>query len=293
MAVERGMYLVRDGELTVPCRLRGRLAKSKSTHNAVCVGDEVEYSLNGDTGVIERLRPRRTCLARRVDAFGRRAGAEQLIVANVDTAVIVMAAAQPPVKTGTIERYLLAAGNGGLEPVLCINKADLDPTAALSAADRYCRQLAVVVTSTVTGEGLDGLRRLLDGRVSVFTGPSGVGKSSLLNALDPDLGLTTGTVSQASGRGTHTTTGVRLYQLPSGGLVVDTPGHRRLELWQTGGPDGSLFPELGAVAARCRYRNCTHTHEPDCAVKEAVLAGDLDRERYRQFVALSGHKAPF
>ncbi|MEW6524729.1 MAG: ribosome small subunit-dependent GTPase A [Bacillota bacterium] len=288
VAVLRGRCLVRHGDETISCRVRGNLIKGKAGSTCpVCVGDEVELVKSGGEGVIQRIYPRRTKLSRRVNNH-----VEQVIAANVDQAVIVVAAAHPPARTGTIERYLISATAGGLSPLLCVNKIDLDERAARAVAARYQDQLGVILTSTVTGAGLAQLRLALASRISVFTGPSGVGKSSLLNALEPGLDLASGEVTDY-GKGRHTTTGSWLVELSTGGLVVDTPGHRAIDLWYQEGPSGSTFPEIADIGTGCRFRNCSHTHEPGCAVKEAVQNGEVDVERYRQYVKLAGFQPVF
>ena len=280
-----GLYRVKVGEATLTCSLRGRLRREGAGASRLFIGDVVRVSLSGpDRGVIEAVQPR-TAAWTRLDPLLPLA---HTTAVNVQLAVIVLAAREPLFNIQTAERYLVQARSGGLEPVVCINKVDL--AADREDLDRAAAELrqngvGVHLTSTVTGEGLADLVTMLSGHSSVFLGPSGVGKTSLLNALQPGAGLATGAVS-GSGRGRHTTTAVRAVQLDTG-LAIDTPGQRTLGLWGAGEDDlASAFPDIVAVANECRFRDCTHTHEPGCAVKTALESGSIDERRYRHYVRL-------
>jgi ribosome biogenesis GTPase len=189
---------------------------------------------------------------------------EKVIVANVDRMVIVAAIASPPLRTGLIDRYMIAAARGGIESILCVNKLDL--SADTSALEGY--EIPLVRCSTVTGEGIEELRNMLAGRVAVLTGHSGVGKSSLLNALTKQDQARVGTLSEETGKGQHTTTASRLYHLQNGARIIDTPGIREFGLGPvTLGELKAAFPEF--TGERCQFRDCHHKEEPGCTIREA------------------------
>ncbi|HET6573551.1 MAG TPA: ribosome small subunit-dependent GTPase A [Fimbriiglobus sp.] len=234
-------------------------------------------------GMIERVEPRHGVLTR---ASRRR---EHVLVANVDQLVIVMSLVEPTLKPHLIDRYVAAALKGGLAPVVCLNKADLaDPVALQPMIGAYSQQgVPAVLTSAVTGFGVDRLRELLRGRATVFSGQSGVGKSSLLNAVQAGLGLQVREVSESSQKGRHTTTTAELIRLASGGWVVDTPGIRQFQLWDTRPEEvEGYFREFGPFVALCGFPDCTHTHEANCAVKDAVARNLLSQRRYQSYLGL-------
>ncbi|WP_324668857.1 ribosome small subunit-dependent GTPase A [Geochorda subterranea] len=277
--------------------VRGRLKKGKRTATApVCIGDEVEVTpLSEGQAVIERVLPRRTCLVRRTPLGGRRTHGKappvQVLAANVDVVVIVVPA--PAVRSTVIDRFLQVASSGGVQPVLCVNKMDLvpEPAARQHVAEvvtPYIRSgIPVVLTSAATRQGVDELAALLRGNLVAFIGPSGAGKTSLLNALCPGLDLRTREVD-ARGRGRHTTTTSAIYDI-GGALVVDTPGLREVAFAldeKDAGDPLLLFEDIAGLAARSRFQDCSHVHEPGCAVKAAVACGELDEARYREYLRL-------
>ena len=228
-------------------------------------------------GMIEAVEPRRTLLCR--ESRGRR----HVIVANVDQVVIVGSAALPGLKPALIDRLLVAAEAAGIRPLVCINKADLvDAAALVPLAGVYARMgYPVILCSAATGMGIDRLAAELPGRLTAIVGQSGVGKSSLLNALDPALGLPVATVSRENEKGRHTTTTARLVPHRHGGTFVDTPGVRQFALWQfVAAEAASSFRDLRPFANHCRFPDCTHAHEADCAVKHAVADGLLETRRW-------------
>ncbi|MBE3590128.1 MAG: ribosome small subunit-dependent GTPase A [Firmicutes bacterium] len=286
-------FTVEVDQREVACVLRGRLKREwRRTTNVVVVGDVVEVTrLDDGTGVIEHVAPRRTELARP----GFR-GETQVMAANVDRLVAVQAARQPAFQRRLVERFLALGRQAGIDVLVVVNKCDLVDEALVRSwiAPLIESGVDVLRTSAVTGEGLDELRARLSGKVSVLAGKSGVGKSSIVNALLPGMAAArTRAVSGASARnpGQHTTTASRLYKLPVGGYLVDTPGVRELGLFE-GAEDavGDVFPEIERYAAGCRFRDCTHTHEPRCAVKEAVARGEIDEDRYRHYVKLRSRR---
>jgi ribosome biogenesis GTPase len=242
-----------------------------------------EGRMTTDEGVIERVEPRRGVLKR---ASRRR---EHVLVANVDALVIVISLVEPALKPHLIDRYIAAALKGELEPVLCLNKADLaDPVELQPLVGAYS-QLGVptLLTSAKTGQGIDRIRGLLRGRATVFSGQSGVGKSSLLNAVQPGLGLRVREVSDVNQKGKHTTTTAELIRLECGGWVVDTPGVRQLQMWDTIPEEvEGYFREFRPYVPLCRFPDCTHIHEIGCAVKDAVRRKQISERRYQSYYGM-------
>lgn len=274
----------------VGCRVPGRLKKGRRREKQpAVVGDYVlvELEAGGETGVIALVQERTTKLSRRASGSSR---IEQVVVANVDGLLIVVALRSPPLRARFIDRLLVAADVGGLEPVICLNKVDLASSAAEAARELALYEslgYRVLRCSVVTGAGVDELGGVLRDRTFVVAGQSGVGKSSLLNAVDPALQLRTGEMSEANDRGCHTTTWVSLLPLAGGGYVVDTPGIRSFSMWDVEADQlGHHFREFAPLLASCHYPSCTHTHEPRCAIKRAVESGAIDPERYESYVAI-------
>jgi ribosome biogenesis GTPase len=279
-------YVETDDGRAFRCTVR-RLLKSLATdeRSVVTTGDRVWIQPSPVAGeaVIERVEPRHGVLTR---ASRRK---EHVLVANVDQVAIVVSLVQPDLKPHLIDRYLATAVKGGLTPVLCLNKIDLaDPVELQPLVGAYS-QLGVTtfLTSAATGVGLDRLRDQLRGRATVFSGQSGVGKSSLLNAVQPGLGLRVKEVSEMTSKGQHTTTAAELIRLEFGGWVVDTPGVRQLQLWDTRPEEvEGFFPEFRPLVPLCGFPDCTHTHEQRCAVKEAVARRRVSERRYYSYLGL-------
>ncbi len=273
-----------DGRV-LTCSIR-RLVRTlaREARSAVVAGDRVLFSQAGSgDGVIERVEPRSSALSR----ISRRVA--HVIVANVDQAVIVASVGEPDLKLGLIDRFLCSAEKGGIQGIVCINKIDLGPAARLQPiVGQYARLgYPVVLTNALTGEGLDQLARLLTGKETVFAGQSGVGKSSLLNALQPGLGRATGEVSSETAKGTHTTRVAELLALDGGGWVVDTPGVRQMQLWDVQPQEvRDLFIEFRPFAPACRFPGCSHSHETGCAVQTAVDEGLISPLRYQSYVRI-------
>ena len=267
------------------CAIRG-LLKDMSTdlRHVVVAGDIVWIRPEaGNEGLIEQIEPRRHILSRTSK------GRQQILVANVDQLVIVASAAEPNLKPNLIDRFLVEAERMQIEPILCINKIDLvDPADLMPLVGVYGQMgYQVLLISAATGQGIDRLRRLLAGAESVVAGQSGVGKSSLLNAIEPDLALRVGEVSRENEKGKHTTTVASLIPLAMGGYVVDTPGIRQFQLWDIVPEEvGGLYRDIRPYVSLCRFPDCTHTHEANCAVKDAVADNRLDARRYESFCHL-------
>ncbi len=303
-----GVWQVRldDGQ-TVEAALRGRLKKSNSGKRAdgslrrdtitaaaetlkLAVGDDVrvERATRDDAWAIAEILPRRSRLARRAPGGGQ---GERIVAANVDQVVIMFAAAKPEPHPRMLDRFLVIAEGNELAPRIIINKVDLvgedEVRARFAAYERI--GYPVHYTAVKSGIGLDGVRASLDGRRSVVTGPSGVGKSSLLNAIFPGAQLRVGAISESVNKGRHTTVGSVMLPLPDAhdGYVIDTPGLREVGLWAL--PANELdrcFPEMRTRRDECRFGDCRHVAEPDCAVRDAVASGEISAERYDSYLRL-------
>ena len=259
-------------------------ARQVQRETPVAVGDVVEFTPSGDNqGGIEFVHPRKTRFSRPKVGDDN---VEQVIVANVDQMVIVVSVAQPVFKQHLIDRFTVSAFKGGLRPVVVINKVDLKHKVDIARMKTIYESIDVpcVATSCATNTGADELRRLLSNHESMFVGHSGTGKSSLVNMLQPGLKLRTGDVSQATDKGTHTTTAVEIYPLDAGGFVADTPGLKVLGLWDLEKDElGYLFPEFESYRDSCRFSRCSHLHEPQCAVRQAVNEGVIFPERFASY----------
>ena len=273
----------READCVVPSEIARR------QRSALAVGDRVVAEpVEGNLWRLVSILPRRTVLSR-PDPFNPRV--ERLIAANIDIAVNVVSIKAPPLRPRLIDRFLIAIERGGARPAICVNKIDLarDREAALQPLRVY-EELAVpvVVCSTRSGEGIDALRALIEGKICAFVGHSGVGKSSILNALDARLQLATADVQKKRGTGRHTTTASTLFDLGAETYLNDTPGIREFGLWDIT-PESlrEAFPEFQEVAERCRFNDCSHIHEPDCEVKKRVERGEISPARYETYVRIS------
>ncbi|MCU0490685.1 MAG: ribosome small subunit-dependent GTPase A [Chloroflexaceae bacterium] len=291
LRAQSGFFWVQTEAGVLECKLRGRLKKERQSSDIAVIGDEVEVTrVSPREGAIEAVSPRRTRLSRRA-AGSRGLWKEDVLVANVDQVLLVFACANPPFTPRMLDRYLAIVELSNLPTLIVANKTDLvgdDQAHAMFAA--YERiGYEVIYTSPKTGAGIASLRDHLAGRISVVTGKSGVGKSSLLNAVQPGLSLATGDVSATLNKGRHTTTVAELHplSLPGGGYVADTPGIREIGLWRFPAEELAwCYREFRPVLDACYFASCTHTHEPECGVRAAVERGEISAERYESYVKL-------
>lgn len=305
-----GTYFVHTPDGSVTCSISSRLRKeliypiadrSSIIHHRVqevrdirqidpvAIGDCVRflYADEGSTGVITEVLPRRNKLAR--SAAGKKE-LEQVIAANIDQIVMVFAAARPEPKWNLLDRYLVTAEAAEIPALICLTKLDLIDDGAFEdeLSEYQALGYRIIRTSIVDQRGIDDLRDSLRGKTSVLIGKSGVGKTSLLNAVQPGLGLRVGEVSQRLNKGKHTTTQLEMIGLDTGGGIIDTPGMREFEAWQLDDGDLALmFPEMRSLVGICRFGlDCTHTREPGCAIVQAVAQGRVSERRYHSYVRM-------
>lgn len=282
---QSGFFFVRTEQGDFVCQLRGRLKQGPRQSDIIAVGDRVKISTQPDNqGMIEEVETRQRMVSRQDPT--PKGIYQQIIIANPDQAVFVYACANPTPRLRMLDRFLVIAEKQNIPALIIANKVDINGM-------EHARELfgtfekigyPVIYTSTRTRQGVDELHKALTNKLSVFAGPSGAGKSSLLNAIQPGLGLAVREISQATGKGQHTTVVRQLFPLEFGGYVADTPGLKALALWdiQPGELDG-YFPELRDLVAGCLFSDCTHLHEPGCAVRAALAAGEIDPRRYDSY----------
>ena len=275
---------------TIPSKIRGKFRlRDEDATNPIAVGDKVSIRLNeDDTGLITAIHPRRNKLSRR--AAGRRVGKEHVIVANVDAAFVMQSIRLPKPNAGFIDRFLVMAAYHELEAGIILNKIDLTQQEDKPFIDDFCEMYreagyTVFLTSAKTGQGIEELKQQFRDKVTVLSGPSGVGKSTIMNACSPDLNLPIGEVSKKTRKGKHTTTHAALFPINNDSYVVDTPGIREYGLMDIVTEElAHYFPEFLSFLNECRFPNCVHDHEPDCAVKNAVDDNIIHPSRYRSYL---------
>jgi ribosome biogenesis GTPase len=285
---QSGFFTVHTESGVLTCRLRGRLKQGPRLGDIAAVGDHVRVSrLPDGTGMVEAIEARARALVR-LDP--RPQGVyQQVILANPDQAVFVFACARPTPHLRMLDRFLVIAEKGGIPAFIVANKIDLVGREAAEGIFGFYPAVGypVLYACAKTGEGVAELRRRLAGRVSALAGPSGVGKSSLLNAVQPGLGLAVREISAAFKKGRHTTAVRELFPLDGGGYVADMPGMRSLALWDTEPEElDGYFPELAPLVSHCQFSDCSHKSEPGCAVRAAVEAGTVSPERYESYLRL-------
>jgi ribosome biogenesis GTPase len=286
LRTQSGFYSVETQAGLRVCRLRGRLKKRPITGDLVAVGDRVLITdLDGENGIIEQIEPR---LREFVRTDPRpRGDYRQIIIANPDQLFFIFACAQPTPHLGMLDRYLVIAERQHIPARIIANKVDLvGETGAYAIFGHYeSVGYPVLYTSTRTGTGIAALREQLAGQITLFSGPSGVGKSTLLNIIQPELGLAAKGISHATGKGRHTTVVRELFPVAGDGYVADSPGLKALELWDIEPEElDGYFPELRALVSQCAFSDCTHVHEPGCAVRQAMEQGQVHPERYNSYI---------
>lgn len=276
-----------DDEILV-CRLRGRLKQGSKEGDLAAIGDRVLVSRVEDgKGLIESIEPRQNIISRLAPT--PHGEYEQIIIANPDHIVFVFACAEPPPRMRMLDRFLIIAEEQSIPALIVANKTDL-------VTMEFARELfghyaeigySLIFSSVPEGKGIVQLKEKLVGKISALAGPSGAGKSSLLNAIQPGLGLTIQKVSQATGKGKHTTVSSELFPLEGGGYVADTPGLKALALWDIEPEElDGYFPEIRPLVAQCQFSDCTHLHEPGCAVLKAVENGEIHPKRFDSYLRL-------
>ncbi len=298
---QSGFFTVHTDAGDIVCQVRGRLKQERRDTDLIAVGDRARISLvENDTGMIEEVAERERVLARlaprpggrgarRWDRAGYLAEREQVIVANPDQAVFVFACADPEPRLRMLDRLLVGAELQHIPPVICANKTDLVKRKGARDLFGAYEEIGypVIYTSASKERGIEELRQQIEGKLSVLVGPSGTGKTSLLNRLQPGLGLHVREVSQATGKGRHATVVPQLFPLEGGGWVADTPGIRALALFDVDPEElDAYFPDIAPFVTHCQFSDCTHAVEPGCAVMQAVEDGQVSEHRYESYVRL-------
>jgi ribosome biogenesis GTPase len=283
IAMHGPLVRVQVGDETLVVASRRRLNWEGGTPPAarLVVGDAVTVEMQGEEGVIVAVHARRNYLLRKAPSKNR----AQILAANVDQALLVFAAREPKPKPGLLDRFLVACHLAGIEAVIAINKIDQGIEEVQQWLPPYHElDNRLLLVSARTGWGLGVVKRLLVDRTTLFCGPSGAGKSSLLNAVYPGFRLKVGELSESTGKGKHTTSAAELMPLPYGGFVVDTPGLKEFGVWEvTAGELEEAYPEIAERAGSCRFPDCSHLEEPECAVREAVEAGEITEHRFSSY----------
>jgi ribosome biogenesis GTPase len=283
---QSGFFTVETRRGFIVSQLRGKLKQGRATGDIASIGDWVRVTLLTDgSGVIEEVEERKRAIVR-LDPRPQ-GDYQQVLLANPDQAVFVFACAHPNPRLRMLDRFLVIAEKQNIPAVIIANKIDLVEDAKKIFGLYESIGYRVLYTSTKTGTGIEELKSILAGKISAFAGPSGAGKSSLLNAMQPGLGLAVNEISRAMDKGKHTTVTRQLFPLEGGGYVADTPGWKSLALWDTEPEEiDGYFPELRELVQHCQFNDCTHTHEPGCAVRRALEEGKIHTERYESYLRL-------
>jgi ribosome biogenesis GTPase / thiamine phosphate phosphatase len=285
---QSGFFTVETEAGPYTCRLRGRLKRGPRQGDLIAVGDWVNVTpLTQGKGMIEEVEPRERMLSRMAPT--PKGEYQQIIIANPHQAVLVFSCTQPRPRFGMLDRFLVIAEKQGIPELIVANKVDL--VGMDEARDLFGVYAEIgyplVYCSAIIGQGIDELREHLSAKISVLVGPSGAGKTSLLNRVQPGLGLAVREVSESTSKGRHTTVVRQLFPLEGGGYVADTPGLKALALWDID-PDelDGYFPELRNLVSECQFSDCTHVHEPGCAVRKAIERGEVSSRRYESYVRM-------
>ena len=283
---QSGFFTVETGQGFVVCQLRGKLKQGRAKGDIAAIGDRVRITvLPDESGVIEEVEERTRAIVR-LDPRPQ-GDYQQVLLANADQAVFVFACAHPSPRLRMLDRFLVIAEKQMIPVVIVANKIDLveEPKEIFGLYETIGYH--VLYTSTKTGAGIEELKLILAGKISAFAGPSGAGKSSLLNAMQPGLGLAVNEISKVMDKGKHTTVTRQLFPLEGSGYIADTPGWKSLALWDTEPEEiDGYFPELRELVQDCQFSDCTHTHEPGCAVQRALEEGKIHRQRYDSYLRL-------
>lgn len=281
------LFIVRLGGKDIPCEIRGRLKYGTANITPVAVGDDVEILVNADgSGMIEKVAERRSMFFRPAKSSDIK---RQVIAANISQLGIIVSSKNPPLKPGLIDRFIIAAEMGDLKPIIIVNKSDLGrPEIADDLEKAYTDiKVPILFVSAETGESFDELKEIIKNERTIFAGHSGVGKSTILNRLIPGLNIKVKAVSKYSDKGVHTTSTIEMYELLEGGFVVDSPGLKILGLWELKKEDlPYYYKEMEEFLNLCRFTGCSHIHEPDCAVKDALDKGLIPKFRYENYVTI-------
>jgi ribosome biogenesis GTPase len=284
--LQSGFYTVRSKDQQVMCQLRGRLKKGETEGDIVAVGDMVDISLLADgSGVIEEVHPRKKAFVRM--APRPRGEYQQVMLANPDQIVLVFACTHPSPNLRMLDRFLVIAEKENIPTLIVVNKIDLlDQETAAEIFEMYPPLgYPLIFTSAKNSQGIGAVKEKLAGKISLLAGPSGVGKTSLLNAMQPHLGLEVSAVSELTSKGRHTTSVRELFPLERDGYVADMPGLRALALWDIEPEElDGYFPEMRSLVAQCKFSDCTHLSEPECAVLKAVEDGRIHPDRYESYL---------
>lgn len=283
---QSGFFTIETRLGFVVCQLRGKLKQGRAIGDLAAIGDRVRITVLPDgSGVIEEVEERERAIVR-LDPRPQ-GDYQQVLLANADQAVFVFACAHPDPRLRMLDRFLVIAEKQKIPVVIIANKIDLvdDPNKIFGLYGTIGYR--VLYTSTKTGTGIEELKSMLSGKISAFAGPSGAGKSSLLNAMQPGLGLAVSEISKVMDKGRHTTVTRQLFPLEGGGYIADTPGWKSLALWDTEPEElDAYFPELRELVQHCQFSDCTHIHEPGCAVRRALDEGKIHSERYDSYLRL-------
>jgi len=283
---QSGFFTVETRRGFIVSQLRGKLKRGRATGDIASIGDWVRVTVLTDgSGAIEEVEERKRAIVR-LDPRPQ-GDYQQVLLANPDQAVFVFACAHPNPRLRMLDRFLVIAEKQNISAVIIANKIDLVEDAKKIFGLYKTIGYRVLYTSTKTNTGIEELKSILAGKISAFAGPSGAGKSSLLNAMQPGLGLAVNEISRAMDKGKHTTVTRQLFPLEGGGYVADTPGWKSLALWDTEPEEiDGYFPELRELVQHCQFNDCTHTHEPGCAVRRALDEGKIHTERYESYLRL-------